>query len=379
MALLHLAVQAGLEVQVATVNHGLRSEAAAEAAMVAEVCAGLGVRHTTLHWQGWDGKGNLMDQARRARFALLSDWARAEDITMIALGHTRDDIAETFLMRLARGAGVDGLAAMAARRDHLGIIWLRPLLECGRQELRDWLTGQGINWVDDPSNEDPRFGRVRMRKAMKALAALGIEADTLAQVAGQLADVREALTVQTREAAHAHARAEAGDVVFDPATLEALPSEIVRRLVAAALKWVASAEYGPRGADLARVIARMRDGQTSTLMGCRILPWKGGWRILREWQAVRTTLAAPGTPWDGRWRLSGPENNGLEIRSLGEAGLILCPGWRETGLPRATLLASPAVWRGDTLVAAPLAGMAHGWLAEAGCDKDAFFLSALSH
>ena len=103
----------------ATVDHGLRPEAAAEAAGVAALCGRLGLAHATLRWEGWDGRGNLMDAARRARRRLLADWAAEQGLAAVALAHTRDDQAETVLMRLARGAGVDGLSAMAGKSRRL--------------------------------------------------------------------------------------------------------------------------------------------------------------------------------------------------------------------------------------------------------------------
>ena len=125
----------GPELAVATVDHGLRPEAAAEAAEVAALCGRLGVPHETLAWR-WDGKGNLSDAARRGRLRLIAGWANGRGIGMVAQGHTADDQAETFLMRLARGSGVDGLAAMAARRTAEGVAWVRPLLQVRRGEFR---------------------------------------------------------------------------------------------------------------------------------------------------------------------------------------------------------------------------------------------------
>ena len=379
IALLHLAVQAGLAVRVATVDHGLRHESAAEADQVARICAGLKVPHTVLRWQGWDRRGNLQDQARRARYRLLADWARGCGLGAVVLAHTCDDQAETFVMRLARGAGVDGLAAMPVRRLSQGITWLRPLLTVGRAELRAWLTGQGLPWVEDPSNDDAHYHRVRVRKALGTLAAVGIDAPTLAHVAGHLAQVRAALDVQVLAAARQFARTLAGDVVLDAACLTELPPEILRRMMRAALLWVASSEYGPRGEALARLIAAVQAGQTATLLGCRVLVGRGVVRVTREWQAVRDVVAEPGALWDRRWQVSGPQAKGLQVRALGDAGLALCPRWRATGLPRASLLASPALWRGGDLVAAPLAGRPDGWQAETVGDGQAFHLSVLSH
>lgn len=383
MAMLHLAARhaaaTGMTLKAVTVDHRLRPEAAAEAALVARICGELGVPHTTLHWTGWDGHGNLPDRARRARYGLMADWAHEARIPQLALAHTCDDLAETFLMRLAREAGVDGLAAMRARWEDSGVIWLRPMLGFSRSELRGWLRAQGLDWVDDPTNDDLRYERIKARHVLAALAPLGIKAETLAAVAGNLADVRAALAAQTHEAARRIARSEAGDVIFDRVGFADLPTEVARRLMVHALTWVSSAEYGPRSTPLAATIDAALHGRPSTLHGCRILPKAGELRVTREWQAVRGLVAQVDKPWDKRWYLSGPENSGLELRALGPAGLLACPDWRTTNLPRASLLASPSVWRGDMLIAAPLAGRTHGWTANTGSSPDEFFLSVLSH
>lgn len=364
MALLcALAARGGLPLRAVTVDHGLRPEAAEEARLVAETCAGLGVPHTTLRWQGWDGAGNLQYAARRARYRLIGDWAAGHGITRVALGHTRDDQAETVLMRLARGAGVDGLSAMAPARDEVGVTWLRPFLCVGRAELRAYLRDRGQRWIEDPSNEDARFERVQARRALAELAPLGIDAHGLAATAARMASARAALEACTAEAAARIATEDRGDALIDRAGLAAQPDEIARRLVIAALGWVASADYPPRAEALAETLAALDRAPRATLQGCLISQEGGRLRIAREPAAVARITAPPGAPWDGRWRLVGPAAPGMELRALGEAGLAECPGWRETGLPRASLLASPAVWQGDRLVAAPLAGRPGGWTA----------------
>jgi len=364
-ALLHLMDQwasgAGVALCAVTVDHGLRDAAADEALTVARFCARLGVDHTTLHWTGWDGKGNLQDQARRARYGLMAGWARERGIDTVVLGHTADDQAETFLMRLARGSGVDGLSGMAARRQSGGVTWVRPLLLQRRQALRDYLQRHNITWVDDPTNDDMRFERVKIRKALAVLAGLGLDVDRLAGTAQDLQTARSALEFQTREAAEKIATVSSGDVVFDPAGFEQLHSEIRSRLLAHALQWVASAPYRPRRHALGMVETDIQMGRAATLHGCRILPRKTEIRITREHQAVKDTVCLTDAVWDNRWRLAGPHGNGLELRALGAAGLAECPDWRSTGIPRASLLASPAVWEKDSLIAAPLAGLGNGW------------------
>ncbi len=383
LALLHLMAErarhSGLQIRAVTVDHGLRPEAAGEADFVAEQCKALGIAHTILRWQGWDGAGNLQDQARRARYRLMAEWANSEGMTAIALGHTADDQAETVLMRLARGAGVDGLSGMADRRTAHSVVWLRPLLQVQRQQLRDYLVSKGLGWLDDPSNEDCRFDRVKARQALAALSPLGIGIRKLATVASNLRDARKALEIQTQFAAESLATVDAGDVVFDRARLAAIPVEIGRRLMRHATKWVSSAEYGPRGISLVDAYAAVLRGRDVTLHGCHLLASGSDIRVTREYQAVREEEAAIGAVWDHRWRISGPENKGLSIRALSEAGLRHCPDWRDSGRPRVSLLAGPAVWRGDQLLAAPLAGRAEGWSAALIHPANHFNRTIISH
>ena len=379
MALLLLAVDAGQQVRAVTVDHGLRPEAAAEAAWVGRLCAGLGVPHDTLHWQGWTGVGNLQDQARRARLSLIADWAMAAGLGAVALGHTQDDQAETVLMRLARRAGVDGLSAMSDRRRAQGMTWLRPLLSVSRDDLRAFLRARGQEWIDDPSNDALRFDRVKARRALTALAPLGLTAAVLAGVADQMRTARRALDHQTEASARQIARIEGGDVVMDRAGFEGLPAEIRRRLLVGALGWIGSADYGPRAASVQVLLTAVAAGRGGTLAGCRVTLRPSTLRVAREWQAVRGMVAAPGQLWDRRWIVTGPDSNGLDVKALGEAGLAMVADWRKSGLPRASLLASPSVWRAGVLISAPLAGNTTGWTAELAGGADGFFLSLLSH
>jgi tRNA(Ile)-lysidine synthase len=353
----------GIPVSVATVDHGLRPEAAAEAAFVGRVAGGLGVPHRVLEWRGWDGRGNLQAQARAARTELLTAWARETGADAVALGHTMDDQAETVLLRLARGSGVDGLAGMEADREQGGLRWVRPLLGLRREELREFLRAGGHPWVDDPSNEDARFDRVKARQALGLLGPLGVEAEGLSATAHRMAMARAALEHYAREAAGRVARTEGGDVVFARPGFDLLPVETRFRLLSDAVRWVGGGVYRPRLGALERVIADLSDAPRRTLQGTVVTRTGGEWRVGREWAAVRGLRAPVGEPWDGRWRIEGPGGAGLEVRALGGAGLAACPGWRATGLRRATLIVSPAVWRGEELVAAPLAGLGEGWRA----------------
>lgn len=376
LALLHAAHTAGLSVDAVTVDHGLRAGSAAEAARVADLCRGLGVSHSTLQWDSWDGTGNVQNEARHARYALIADWAQGRGLASVALGHTMDDQAETFLMRLAREAGIDGLARMNATFERAGQRFDRPFLPLRRADLQAYLTGLGVGWIDDPSNDDDAFDRVKARRALAALEPLGIGAETLFAVSGAMQDARAALSRLAADFARTRVRSAGGDLIFDRPALRGQPFEIQRRLVGQALRFVASADYPPRRQPLDEVLRHIETGGNTVLHGCRVMVSDMTLRIAREHAAVSALAGPTDALWDGRWRLEGPHAPDLEVRALG-AALPDCPGWRDSGLPRASLLASPAVWRGQALIAAPVAGLAEGWRATApgAADFVAFLIS----
>jgi tRNA(Ile)-lysidine synthase len=367
---------AGWSLAAATVDHGLRPQAAVEAAAVAAACAGLGVAHSILRWQRPEGPGNLMEAARAGRYRLLAGWAAAAGLSHVALAHTADDQAETLLMGLARAAGIDGLAGMRPRWEAGGLVWVRPWLAVTRAELRALLVRRGIAWHEDPTNDDARFARSRARRALAALAPLGAGVPALARAAANLAQARAALDAAAAEAAGRIAAETAGALVIDRAGLMALPAELRRRLIVAGLRWIAGLAHPPRADAIDRFLAAAAAGRGATLAGVRLVPAGPALQLLREPRAVAGLRLPADATWDGRWRLAGPHRPGLEVAALGGPGLAACPGWRDCGAPRAALLVTPAVWEGTRLVAAPLAGRPAGWRA---LPLPPFAASVLSH
>ncbi|EPX80772.1 tRNA lysidine(34) synthetase TilS [Litoreibacter arenae] len=377
MALLHLLLERGVPVSVATVHHHLRSGADAEIAMVADFCATHGVPHHTLHWR-WGGEGNLQDQARRGRYSALSAWARASHITDVALGHTADDDIETFLMELGRGAGLDGLSGMRPSFKLEGVTFHRPLLHVRRDMLRDRLMAAGIAWCDDPSNEDTNYQRVLVRQSLTALEAAGLSRDMITKSLENLRSTRRDLDIQLSRSLDGQFWMEQGDLCFKLDWFDAATAESQRRALKSALQFVSGQDYPPRGAKLARVLADLR--QKSVLHGCVITSGHGVLRVGRELAAVASCVTPSTACWDSRWMFAGPHGNSTEIRALGEAGLAQCTGdWRSPGLPYASVVASPSVWDGAELLSAPLAGWDGGWRVTLLRDAKDFGEFILSH
>ena len=227
VALMHLAAgwaaDRGIRLAAATVDHGLRDGSAAEAAAAGHAAAALGLDHAVLRWDG-AGSGNLMDRARRARLRLLAGWSQDHGLAAVALGHTRDDQAETVLLGLARGSGPRSLAGMPARRGRL----VRPLLGLPRRLTSQACAELGLSPWQDPMNEDPHYARVRVRGRVLPLLERELGpgiAEALARTADLCRDAADALD--------AAAAPLAGEPEPDAEALAAAPAGVRRAALAA--------------------------------------------------------------------------------------------------------------------------------------------------
>jgi tRNA(Ile)-lysidine synthase len=158
----------------ATVDHALRSESADEAGRVAALCASSGIVHRTMVWQGEKPKTGIMAAAREARYGLLAEAAQALDASLIVTGHTLDDQHETLQMRGMRAEQISTGIADGVLFDRRFWI-LRPLLFSTRADIRRYLTARDVAWIDDPSNEDVKYERVRMRRQLAAEGSAGTD------------------------------------------------------------------------------------------------------------------------------------------------------------------------------------------------------------
>lgn len=235
-------------VHVASVDHGLRPESAEECAIVEQAAAGLGLPSAVLHWQGEKPSAGLQEAARAARYRLLAERAGMVGAEAVMLAHHLEDQAETVLMRLVRGSGPLGLKGMAATSERQGLRLLRPFLWVPRARLAATARAAGLRPVHDPSNDDERFTRVRLRRLMPLLAAEGLDAERLAILAGRMRMLDEAVASHAGRLAEATAQpvGPAGAVTFAGASWLAEPFAVVLRLVADAVAAAGDPSADPR-------------------------------------------------------------------------------------------------------------------------------------
>ena len=335
LALLHLMAEwraegeAEPDLTVLTVDHGLRTESREEAATVARMAARLGLRHATLTWtEGASQSGGLQERAREARYDLMAAYCHAHDIPALATAHHLDDQAETFLMRLKRGSGLDGLAAIPEESMWSGIAVLRPLLDMPKARLAATLTAAGLRWAEDPSNRDQRFERARLRADGEALAKLGLTPEALARSARRLRRARAALDNAALTFLGIHGdMSEAGYCLIEHAALIAAPEEIALRVLARSVNAVSGRESPLQLAKLESLLEGLSDNPkvAHTLGGCRLQPIGGRLGVFRETRGagLPSLRLAPGERalWDNRFAVELRSNAPapVTVAALGEA------------------------------------------------------------
>ena len=333
MALLYLLASwaDGTDVRLSalTVDHGLRAESAAEAARVADLCATRGIRHRILEWTGEKPGRGIQAAARDARYRLLEGWCRRENASELFVAHTQNDQAETFLFRMGRGSGPDGLAGMplVSHRGPLRIV--RPLLGISRNRLEETLRRAGQGWIDDPGNRDHRYARVRIRAKVERLAERGITVAAIAGAArlfGQMRAQRDReVSDLARDIVSLH---EEGYADIDGAALADAEPGIASALLAGLIRQAGGGAYAPKRARLDRLMSTLRDGPatvTRTLGNCIVSRTPARIRVCREFSAVRhrlTSATGDTALWDGRFELSfgTAAAEGTIVSALGEAG-----------------------------------------------------------
>lgn len=363
-----------------TVDHGLRPGSGSDAVRVGDWLAGLGIAHEILAWRGRKPATGVQAKARKARYRLLTDWCREACVLHLLLAHQREDQAETFMLRLAAGSGVDGLAAMSGVVETSNVRLLRPLLTVPRTRLRATLKTHGQQWIEDPSNDDPSFARVRIRQSLAVGGAAGVSIPLLAATAARMARARSSLEAEASRRMAVCCRVHpSGYARLDGATLFAAEDDISLRVLARVLMCIGARDHAPRLAKLERLHGCMKtaanDGaglpgagagrwKSATLSRCRVAADQAGvFLVCRERRGLPEpmTIESGHSPdytidWDGRFALRlDDQARPLRLGPLGGAGWSALsqtvPQIRTMGVPRVAALTLPALIDDDGIAA----------------------------
>jgi len=359
----------GCRITALTVDHGLRPASPGEADEVARWMAAWGLPHETLTWQGDKPVHGIQEAAREARYALLTDWCRENGAEALMVAHHREDQAETFLMRLLRGSGPDGLAAMRPVSRLNGVRIVRPLLDVSKEQLVGLLKGLGQSWINDPSNEDTRFTRAKLRAWMPKLEEQEIDAARLSRLAGDFGELREKLDAVTREAITSLVRFDAGGWAELPRQiLRDAPDPLAKRLIVSVMNSVGGGGYAPRSDRLDRGLAKLRTNEpllAFSLGGCVLLEKNHKIMILREERrGTPPTVVQPGDRivWRNRFlcefgQVSTPGRPPYVLAPLKKEGWTEALKWepnlRNLGVYHACAATLPALYDSEGLLEVP--------------------------
>lgn len=328
------ALESKIEIIALTVDHGLRAESAEEANKVNKWLTSHGIEHHTLLWEGKKKPSNIQAEARKARYKLMSDFCLTHNIKSLMVAHTLNDQAETVLMRLMRGSGVDGLSGIVEAKNIFGINIVRPLLNFTRDELRDYLCIKKQEWIEDPSNENTKFKRVQVRNLIKENLEPELLIKRLADTASHMARTRDYIEERMAERL-------SGVTIFhnegfysiDIERFKSLHNEERLRFLAKALQRVGGQEYKPRFENLKALHNNIMEGNINnccTLSGCAVTTSKkqreGNYLfIYREQAAVEADVDISTDSkimWDRRFEcsLNISNTNSLKVGALGNEG-----------------------------------------------------------
>lgn len=352
---------------VLTIDHGLRAGSADEARQVGEWATALGLAHQVLNWEGEKPETGVQARARDARYRLLCGWCRDHDASHLVLAHHQQDQAETVLMRTAHGSGMDGLCGMRVSSWREGVRLARPLLDVFPDRLKAYLRNVRQGWIDDPSNQDRVFERVRVRSQLEAGSNRAAVVEALALSAHDMQVMRVALERSADELiGEAVTAAEGGFCHIDEALFRAAPFAAQQRALKRIVRAVGGAAHPPGRAPLARLAEALSGGeaQGGTLAGCRLLTARGRiWAVREERGTDEAVPLVPGRSmiWDNRFAVRAPEatQGPLTVAAVGEAHW---PELRRLGegalddIPAAAGRSLPGFFSGGELLAAPHCG-----------------------
>lgn len=306
------------------VDHGLRSESYHEAIWVKKFLEKKGVRSEILVWQGDKPKVNIHQHARNARYRLLTEYCKANGIAHLLTAHNLEDQAETVLLRIWRGSGIDGISGIARKVKLNDITILRPLLKYSRKRIEITLEQAGWQWVNDPSNTNMKYSRTKVRALLNSLEDRNLWVSRLFLLAENATRTRLFLEKETRKAVDKNVTMHFyGYALIDQEGFCMLEEEVALRTLSYCLKKISGNVYPPRFESLKRIFKLIKHKHkiATTLWGCELRQKKHDIVIYRELKAIEAMRPVDENPvWDKRYTITSPP--GFYIGCLG------CEGWK---------------------------------------------------
>ena len=300
------ALNGNVKINVLTVNHNLRPASSAECQYVNELAQSLNLECSILSWDEPQAKQN---KARAARYQLLTAWCQENKVSQLLLGHHQNDQAETVLLRLARGSGLDGLCAMQELNYNNGIQIIRPLLSFTKEQLIAYLKEKNINWREDPSNKSVKYDRTLFRNYINTSHDSDHLIKRLALTATHMQRTQEAIIFYVKqEIKRCVIENKLGYVDINWQNLLQAPEEIAMRIILACLMIIGNKSYKPRYNNFSQLFTEIWEDkfhQARTLHGCKITKVSNILSIRREVSAIsdQEIIVEPGKKiiWDGRF------------------------------------------------------------------------------
>ena len=360
------------KVIVVVVDHGLREGSADEAKIVSENAKKLGFKFKTLKWDGLKPNTRIQELARKNRYHLITKWCKTKKINKIFLAHHLDDQIETFLMRLAKGSGVDGLASMDFLSKISDSYLVRPFLEIPKERLLNILDSSKLRWINDPSNFNMNFKRSRIREITPILAKEGIDSKQISHVIKRMRSASKSLNAQAKIIINKYIHDFKNIAYFldKKILIEVEDEEILLRVIEKIIMNISGSIYPARGFKLKNILFwffREDKVTAKTLNGVVIRKRKNDFIFYRELNdcdksAGIKILTSKYVCWDNRFSLRANMSKNLEVRALGNAGISILKekkilkrqGYK--GVPLSAWKTAPGVWSKKRLISMPTLG-----------------------
>lgn len=354
------AIKNNISLVALTVDHLLREESSSEALQVHQWLKSRGIEHYILPWEKKSFPKNIQESARKARYELLTAWCGTNEVLCLGVAHNAQDQYETILQRLAHHSGPIGLAGMDASL-HMGDLRvIRPLLGYTRQEILQTLQSYGQDWVEDPSNQNPKYTRIQIRQNHQALEAKGLTASRILSFQKKMEQNKNQFRKKTLQYLQGCVTMyEAGYINLKMADFHNLSYEIQSLVLSHVLQRVSGKYYVPGRQTLHEALSRIKEQRQFTCHGCQVVFHQKEIFVVREYKNVeppRFFQERDSLVWDNRFYIQirkADSFQDLRVQALGPDWLQFKDNIKIMNLPPAVRPTLPSVWRKESLLSMP--------------------------